>query len=484
MSLRTRAAIAAFKALSAPTASSFRTALTRPAAAQQQLLVELCDGLKRTDRGRELGVTGPGDFFDKVPIVGWEELQPWADRQRAEEGRVLVADPVVVYEKTSGSTGASKYIPYTRALQWSFTRMFLIWVRDMAMNGPKWRTARMYFSISPNLDTPETTSKGVSVGLEDDSEYLQGWVGTMFRPYLVMPKVGHLRDPNEWRRALARELAGQRDLEVISVWNPSFLTVLLDTMDELGVKPVWPELKLISCWDEGHAAPVAEQLRQRFPDVVIQGKGLLATEAPLTVPLLGIGPVPLLDEVYFELLDDDGRSHALHEAADGAEYSLVISQKAGLLRYRIGDRVRVSGWCGPTPCLSFAGRGSQVCDLVGEKLNARFVGAAVDKVLPGAAIRTLIPIREPAGYVLLVDEGGEDLAAALERELLAAHHYKVARLLEQLQPVRVCHRSDAAEQLLAFHERLGMARGNVKPSVLLTRPADDELRRVLSTPLP
>src|SRR5262249_38271918 len=101
---------------------------------------------------------------------------------------------------------------------------------------------------------------------------------------------------------------------LISVWHPSFLTLLLDALpamwdrllDEIkngGViargpkradelrrtdpfhpETMWPNLALISCWGDAAAEMALADLKNRFPKTPIQSKGLLATEAFVTIP--------------------------------------------------------------------------------------------------------------------------------------------------------------------------------------------------------
>lgn len=64
----------------------------------------------------------------------------------------------------------------------------------------------------------------------------------------------------------------------------------------------------------------------------MQGKGLLATEAPMTIPLIPVkGFVPLLNQVVFEFLTSEGEICNLRELEVGKTYELVISQLGGLV---------------------------------------------------------------------------------------------------------------------------------------------------------
>jgi hypothetical protein len=313
---------------------------------------------------------------------------------------------------------------------------------------------------------------------------------------------------------VAAHLLADEDLEIVSIWNPTLFLVLLDTMAARGAellsdvargevragnlrfplrragarrldvlraalsardwRAAWPRLKLISCWDMGEAARPAEALSNLFPGTFLQGKGHLATEAPVTIPWLGAKAfIPLVDSVFFEFEGEDGRVRRLHELAEGAEYALIVTPEGGFARYRLGDRVRAGRRFLGTPALTLAGRCDDVCDLVGEKLNTSFVGAALDDLCRSATFRTLVPVHEadrPGRYALVLDHGAcspEALDAALRRSPLYDH----ARSLGQLGAPSVSVLSDAAERFGLFYAARGARWGGVKASALVLDPA-------------
>jgi GH3 auxin-responsive promoter len=288
-------------------------------------------------------------------------------------------------------------------------------------------------------------------------------------------------------------LLQEETLEIISIWNPSFLKVILDYISthrsrlqsqlptdrakllnqpQIPWQQVWPHLKLISCWDAAGAVDQANSLRSLFPHVLIQGKGLLATEAPLTIPLFAApGCVPVLDEVFFEFEDGAGKIWLLHELLVGPEYQLIISQKGGLYRYRMGDRVRVTHYYHQTPCLEFLGRSGGISDMVGEKLNPDFVRDVLQQLQLGGGFNTLVPVKDPAHYVLLLD--GELDAAELDQLLCRSHHYAQARSLGQLQVAQVISRSDMAECWARMRMAQGARWGDIKDEILVSQPIND-----------
>src|SRR5688500_9131763 len=85
----------------APARGAFVRALGAPRAAQDGALRRILEGLVATDYGRAHRLRsgdGYAAFRDKLPVVGYDDLAPWVERQMREEGSILVPGPVRVYE--------------------------------------------------------------------------------------------------------------------------------------------------------------------------------------------------------------------------------------------------------------------------------------------------------------------------------------------------------------------------------------------------
>ncbi len=348
-----------------------------------------------------------GSTIDELPIVTYDDLVPWIERIVAGESDVLFAGRPVAYERTSGSSGAAKLIPYSAEGLLDFQRSVVPWlVRTVREHGI---TGRAYFAISPATRPPESIG-GVPVGLPDGA-YLGEIAGAVLAEMSAVPlSVAQITDVGRWRDETLRHLAAARDLELISVWSPTFLLRLLDDLDD--PLELWPNLKVVSCWASAASKPFAEELAARLPQAVLQPKGLLSTECVVTTGGAETAPIRparrrrdmLTPYGFFEF--------------DGQE--VIATTASGLYRYRTGDLVDDN--------LEFIGRKGIVSDLVGEKLTEPFVARCLGNVRG-----YLFP--EGRGYVV-ASETAVDLDA-IEQKLCANPQYAYARRLGQLAPLRV-----------------------------------------------
>jgi hypothetical protein len=504
----------------APVRTRFNRVLERPARAQESVLARIATALAHTEYGRHWGITGGEDyraFAAHVPIVEYEDLEPWVTRQMETGDTLLTPEPVVAYEETSGSSGRRKCIPYTQSLLRAFNSAFVTWAADVIAHGPRFKTGRMFFSLSPAVRTPQQTPTRVPIGLQDDTQYLTPVVRRLVGSRLVVPPgMAMALDSAAFRRVLLCRLIGATDLELISIWSPTYLLALIDLMEaeretilgalDRGIvevagrqipvprlpakklvqldepvfdwTKVWPELKLLSVWMDAGSAPFARRLAARFSGVLMQGKGLLATEAPITIPLLGAdAPVPLVDRVFLEFQRDDGSITLLSDLAEHEEAAVIVSQSGGLTRYRTHDRVLVAGRYRNTPCLRFLGRDNLIADFVGEKLHAQFVEAAIQGVFGDDVFGFVVPNNRTdrlPRYICFVEQTmpGEHTMheRAFDARLCQAVHYRQARLHGQLGPVEVIVLPDLRTRYESLMLESGMTLGAIKYSAVLGQP--------------
>jgi GH3 auxin-responsive promoter len=484
----------------------FRRALRDPQAAQNRKLRAYLQRNARTAFGKEHQfdtIRSYREFTRRVPVADYDAFQPWIDRIRAGESNVLTHQPVTHLVPTSGSTGARKLIPFTAGSQREFQAAIGPWLIDLQQDSPGLLAGPAYWSITPVLGDRPSEDSVLPIGFDTDTAYLGGVRRRLVEAVMAVPtRVQQAESLETFRRQTLLHLLSCSQLRLISVWHPSFLALLLDALpvwwDELirsiehgaqhlpsarrraqqlraadprQPESLWPALRLISCWGDGAAEPAAADLQRRFPDLRLQPKGLIATEAFVTLPFRGQYPLAVNSHM-FEFIDDHGRVLPVESLREGAEYETVVTTAGGLWRYRLGDRVRVSGWVHQTPSLKFLARAGALSDWCGEKLSEPFVASALRRVFgretPRFALLAPNPDDGGLGYTLYVEGLAQsDWAETLDHELRANPHYAYCRDLGQLRSINLFIIAERGFEAFASRQAAHGARlGDVKPLAL------------------
>lgn len=501
--------------------ASFRRALCAPAPAQRLLLARTLARNAKSEFGRRhdfAQLRSVREFQRRVPPCTWDDLA--ADVQRVAGGAagVLTHEPVRNLAWTSGSTGGAKHIPFTRELLREFQRAIGPWITEMYRTRPALLGGPAYWSVTPPAVGAAQGDGPVPVGFEEDTEYLGGWTKRLVDRALAVPgSIREERDVERFRHLTALFLLRTPQLRLVSVWHPSFLTLLLDAIerdweallrdvhDGLRAAPwarlrpgdtrrartleaagpgelgrVWPRLRLVSAWASGHAALGAAELACRLPGVELQAKGLVATEAFVSLPFAGRHPLAIRSH-FFEFERSPGDFCLAHELERGEEAAVLVTTGGGLYRYRLGDRVRVDDFVERTPSLTFVGRTDARSDLRGEKLDEVFVTAVIDELLREtgtaarfAMLRPELPSEGAPRYCLQLESPTAQLAPLAQRleALLSRNpHYAHCVRLGQLAPSRVVAVEAGFERYAEERLRRGQRLGDVKPPALDLSPA-------------
>ena len=454
-------------------------------------------------------------FQQQIPVSNYEAFVPYLNRLAAGETGCLTTEPVPLLEPTSGSTGSRKLVPYTSSLRAEMQRAIKVWIADLFSHRPLVRQGSSYWSISPLFGERETTPGGIPIGFADDTEYLGQWERWLARQVMAVPaEVASSQRVEDFQDETLFHLLCREDLSLVSVWSPTFLTALMNRLvqnrellvDRLiranpvrgravgrvlvgdspipeSIATIWPRLALISCWADGHAKYYLDEMVEWFPQVEIQPKGLIATEALVSFPLMDrTGSALAIRSHFFEFLHASGEIRLAHELSAGESYQPIVSTGGGFYRYLMNDVIEVVGHWNQCPLIRFVGRAGGSTDLVGEKLSSPFV----DDVLAewrkaiGGTEKThramLLPSVTRARYLMLMESHGETqhvpLAQWLDEMLRQNPHYDYARALDQLQSPIVVRLS--VDCLWPLYEAscldCGLRLGDIKPTGLCSNP--------------
>jgi len=504
-----------------PSWAAFRGDLERSERVQWDLLMDYLKRNANTVYGRAFGfhsISSVRSYQERVPPVSYDDIQGFVQRIAAGEPNILTCEPVTHLEPTSGSTAAVKLVPCTPRMRQEFLRGISPWIFDLFRHRRQLLLGPGYWSVSPPLQMARRTTGGIPIGYEDDSAYLGGWGGWVASALAVPPAVSRIRDVDTFRYVTLLFLLGASHLRLLSIWNPTFWSVLLKPLPSLwerllddlalgtcsfsdagsaipkevlrsfrphpsraqylrNVGPddwsaIWPDLRLISCWTSAHAREPAERLARAFPAAEIQGKGLIATEAFVTLPFEGMDLLAVRSH-FFEFEDGKGKFLLAHQLEEGCRYSVLVTTGGGLYRYRLQDEVEVTGFRGTTPALRFLGKTGVVSDLRGEKISEGLARNVINRLRPllGGSLPFVLlapdTASDPPCYTLYLESESPlppQISSRLESALQENPHYANCVKLGQLSPSRIfLVRRGAQERFFREQVQMGFALGGIKP---------------------
>jgi hypothetical protein len=443
---------------------SFDSACARPEETQATRLAAVLGQVTGTVVGRAHGLDpsmGLAAFRDAVPVrphAGWSD---WLDRVAAGEPGVMTRDPVRMLLETSGTTGRPKWLPVTDAWARSVGEAQSLWILGMLRDDGRLAGGRALSIVSPAVHG--TSPGGLPVGANTGRMFLaQPWwvrlrapvpyavygvadpdlrAYAILRHALAAPVrswttanpstiLAYCRHMARWWDALSADCAEgtlrhgpaagltASERRALGAWPGRFPRARLPSVPRPAA--VW-DLCRVSCWKGGSASFFLSRLPEALgADVPVREAGVNASEGSFAVPVDDDGPVAWLGGHLLEFLDDDGHARWAWEVEEGRTYRLVVTTEAGLLRYDMGDVVRVTGWCGRAPRLAFVRRAGNVLNATGEKLTEDQLVAAVRVAMPAVAgfVCSLGWAERP--WVRVAVEGDVDVsraAAVLDRAL-------------------------------------------------------------------
>lgn len=483
-------------------ARAFLAAHSRTAQTQQRLLSELVRRHADTAFGREHGlgaVRSYEDFIKAVPVRTYDQLRPWMRRVFEGDSRAMFpqGEDVLMFSRTSGTTGEPKHIPVTRTFLEAMRRGWNVFgLISFRHHRQAWLRSILQISSSMSEATsPCGKPCGAISGLLAATQKR-----IVRRMYPAPAELAGVRDQAARLYALVR-CAAEHDVGIITTANPSTTIQLVQTAQEHAERLVrdlaqgecnppgdLPEdvrccirvkrrpdlarrlergisadgkllprhlwrLRVLYNWTGGTLGLYLPQLRELFDAAPVRDIGLLASEGRFSIPIAdgaAAGPAEVTSNVLeFMPVDQADSASPLtvraHEAQVGQEYFLVVTNWAGLWRYNLDDRVRVTGRIGEGPVIEFLSRGRHTANITGEKLTEHQVVAAMAASAGAEAAQvqrfTLEPHFADQPYYLLTVECDATLAGRLAGRLDAALaqlnvEYASKRHSERLGPVR------------------------------------------------
>ncbi len=399
-----------------------------PMHAQFSFLKQLMEENAKTKFGKEHqfnNINSYEDYCRLVPIQTYETLSPYFTKQDKSKESLINNEQPFMYAVTSGTTGASKFIPILDKTIKQNKKHQKLFTYIQYRDNPGTFSGKMLGIVSPAIEgytEPGTPFGSVSGVLYKNmpsimrSKYVLPFeifsienyelkyqlilrIALTYKDitYFVTANPSTLlmlnKILNEDISVLANEIehGGFREYEVLPKSIQTFITKnlkpnpkradelrqLIFNKQEITFADVWPQLQTVVTWTGGSCGIVLDTVKQKLPATTkIIELGYMATEVRGTITIdaennLGL---PTIEDNFFEFVERDDWENDKHnfltidQLSKNKEYYIFITTNSGLYRYFINDIVRVTGKVENTPTLQFIQKGKGVTSITGEKL--------------------------------------------------------------------------------------------------------------------
>lgn len=329
-------------------------ALKNPEEAQSRALLELIEGYRKTDYGKQHSadkVDGVVDFRKNFPIISYQKLQPVLKNVRMGNHFALLPEPVLCWVMTRGSTGSSKVLPATKT---HLEQIFSCGARAIVNHALRKKDFSLLTGRILNLNFPsevatlEMDGRPVSYGYSSGT-YAR--LNPMLNQVSLLPRQeeidalgsGVTRQDWERRFELVYQRAQNENVTAAMGVTPVILSFAkyVAKRHEKRLKDIW-QLRALFCTSVRKIQfKYAPRLRAYYGDVPVV-EMYTATEGVFGQQLDDFPYIsPNYDKYLFEVETSKGL-RMLHELRRG-EWGRLIISSCLFPRYNIGDMVEAMG---------------------------------------------------------------------------------------------------------------------------------------------
>ncbi len=416
------------------------------------------------------------DYREKVPVTTFSDYEGYIARMiENNESDLITSLPVIGYAQSSGSVGVRKFVPITQREVNIYTKYT---VTRMLALADTWHKQHRGYGLIPGrgMFTCPSFDDTLPNGLlcSNIADVAAKQLGFIY-PYILNVPFHRLFSSKEadFRYINSRfALEDENSMYVFCVFMKAFTDIMryieknwetivsdietgtvselskaspealekLKTVvipkpdraahlraefskgfDETIIRRIWPNMSVIcgiGTSTFSRFSEIARNYTEGVPyDYSIYGasEGLFAAADALESEK----QLLLVDSCFYEFvpIDDETKILLIDELEIGKEYEIIITNQAGLYRYKCGDVIRVVDYINDCPYVVFAYRKGQLLNLTGEKTTEEHMKAVVSEIEKAADIKinnwTVYNCLEehPYHYVLLAEnKSGIDLS--------------------------------------------------------------------------
>jgi hypothetical protein len=345
-----------------------------------------------------LAITGRGasqkklSYIRELPLTCFKDYETGFEKAQQTGINPLTGEKVLFFLKSTGSTGREKQIPLTRSYFSKYRSHFKARGAMLQKQFGVFRLKPEHAFFIPGLTEVNGIPSGhmglylynqipgfmkrkwaLSTELSNDLELyetygdlaiilnnLKGLSGTIPAGLSALfNRVNARREEfiariNKPDRFLQRYFSEHK----ITQQRLQYVLQLLSDKD-LAVSNIWPEMKFLCFWQSGAGELQFRQIKNGIAErTAIIDQVYNSTEGAFNLPWLDKVGGPIMPSgIILEFLDlDTGEVLFPWEIEAGKEYELVVSNFIGMMRYRIGDIVKCTGFFHRTAEIHFSRR--------------------------------------------------------------------------------------------------------------------------------
>lgn len=381
--------------------------------------------IQRRSLQKKLSALGLADisyeaFCHAYPLTHYHHYKKKIEHSILHGENALGLEKIAHFQTEPMSESQTKFIPYTAKYIDELDRALSVWIVGLYQQYPSLRGCSVFWEMSrfPQLEMPQNrtifkdglclnaTKRILSDAIRavpSEVNLIQNEQDRLFAiaVYLVADK--HLGMISVWSADTALQIIQmirERQTEIIEIlrsgeWPNASLKFLsapchaeqsyklqrLDLYAATAWQELWPDLKLISCWQAAKHKVAAKQLANLFFRAEFEAKGIWRTEGVVAIPFQNRHPLAYQSHFYEFLNLATQQIVPAWELKHKDLVCPIITTGSGLVRYLLNDVIEVKDFYMQIPCFNFKGRFDE--DLLNQDgLNVAMVKMIYERYRP------------------------------------------------------------------------------------------------------
>ena len=364
------------------------------------------------------------EYKEKVPITDYSAYEQYINEMLKGEKNILISDEVEYFGHTSGTTGKQKLIPVTKKSREVGSKYMALLIERFAYNNLKkqWNYGRGLMLADTVMTTYSDGGVPICSATSGGMESIKNILPKIYTsPYEVMK----IKDKNAALYLHLLFALEDRNLTYISgVFISNVLDALriLEDKNELLVKDIRrgsinrnlniddetrKNLNSYLKANAGRADEIEKEFSKGFRgtganfsiyddmvDYYTESLPIYSPAYAATEAMIGVNPyiskiryVVIPDTVFYEFMPigegnkDNPKTYCIDELKVDEMYEVIVTNYAGLYRYRLGDVIKVVDYYNNSPEIEFLYRKNQVINMVSEKTTEEHLISSIDKTM-------------------------------------------------------------------------------------------------------